>query len=189
MLQKNNKYQRPLFGTKAGLEIASIVFAYPHKSFHIRKLASELKCSTTAVTEGISILKKYNIITIEDTPITKNIKANLESEAYRHYKQLYNLFMINSFGIIDNLVNIFFPECITLFGSFAKGEDQENSDIDIFILTSKKNYSRKYIIKDFEELLNRKINLHIFKSLEKSDSDFKNSLANGIILYGYLKVI
>ena len=107
---------------------------------------------------------------------------------------IYNLHELFKNNIID-LFKVHFhnPECIVLFGSFAKGEDIEESDIDILLVSSLKEpkYKELYnkFMKSIEKEFNRKINLHILPSLEKSEKEFKNAVANGIVLYGYLKVI
>jgi hypothetical protein len=38
-------------------------------------------------------------------------------------------------------------------------------------------------------MLNRKINMNLIKDVKKEDSNFINSLTNGIVLSGYLEVI
>ena len=96
------------------------------------------------------------------------------------------------YNFIGRLVDLFHtPECISIFGSFARGEDVEESDIDILIISSynKKDKELNNFIKLIENDFSRKINLHIIPSLDKADNSFKNAVANGIILYGYLKVI
>ncbi len=188
LLKKDSKI---IFGTEAGFKIARLIFNYPHKIFHLRELSRETKTSTTAVAEAVEMLKSYKIIKVEDNGITKNIKSNIEREEYKHYKIIFNLYRITRYLFINNLIDLFnTPECIVLFGSFAKGEDVEGSDIDILIITSKKEI--KYLndaIKPYEKEFNRKINIHIIESLDKAENAFKNAVANGIVLYGYLKVI
>ena len=154
-------------------------------------LEKETGFSTTAVIDAIEELKKYNIITIEETPLTTNIKANLDSEAYRFYKLVFNLYRLKRYLFVDKLVEIFNnPEAIVLFGSFAKGEDIEESDIDILVISSQKNNENLEDFANlFEKELNRKINIHILPSLAKSSNEFKNAVANGIVLHGYLKII
>ncbi len=182
---------RSLFGTKGGFGVAQLIFTFPHKSFHLRQLAEELNFSTTAVTEGIDILMKYNIINVEEGPTTKNIKANLSSESYKDYKLIFNLFLLKRYNVLYNLTAFFHnPECIVVFGSFARGEDIEESDIDILIIASgEPSPDLKYFVKIWEKAFNRKINIHKLKSLDKAENSFKNAVANGITLYGYLNVI
>ncbi len=190
MLQKKDE-SKIMFGTKGVFAVASSIFSYPHRSFHIRELAKQNKCSTTAITEGVRLLTSYNIITVEKDKLSSKIKANLQVEAYTHYKLIYNLYMLLKGSLLKNLIAFFKPECIVLFGSFARGEDIEGSDIDIFILSSRKEELKTLneIGNQYEKALNRKINLHLLSSLSKTGDDFKNALVNGIVLYGYLKVI
>ena len=75
---------------------------------------------------------------------------------------------------------------IVLFGSFAKGEDIEDSDIDLYIETlSKKNID----LEKFEKLLKRKIQIFRHKNLnEISNPHLANNIINGIILNNYIEV-
>ena len=189
MLQK--KDNSILFFNKSTFKAAELIFNNPNKTFHIRMIERETGLSTTAIKESVKKLHKFNIITIEKTPLTTNIKANLESEAYRFYKQVFNLYRLNRYNFIHNLVTYFNnPEAVVLFGSFAKGEDIEESDVDILVLSSSKTPQvLNKLIAGFEKELNRKINIHVLPSLNKSSKEFKNALANGIVLHGYLKVL
>jgi|SRR3989344_1887171 len=185
MLQKKYK---PLFGEPI-FQVVENIFNYPNKTFHIRELARITNLSTTAVKSAIKKLNHYKIITIEETQITTNIKADLESDSYYFYKKILNLYKLERYGLIWNLKQASKPEAIVLFGSFAKGEDAENSDIDILIITNEKNIGLGKLIENFEKEFNRKISLHILQNIEKSSTEFKNAIANGIVLYGYIKVV
>ena len=190
MSQKKDK-DSIIFFTKSAFHIAECIFNYPNKTFHIRMLETETGLSTTAIIDSVNRLKEFGIVKIEETPLTTNVKANIESEAYRFYKLVFNLYRLKRYGFVDNLIDIFNnPEAIVLFGSFAKGEDIEESDIDILVISSQKNNENlEDFITVFEKELNRKINIHILSSLNKSSKEFKNAVANGIVLHGYLKVI
>ena len=78
------------------------------------------------------------------------------------------------------------PKCIVLFGSFAKGEDMIKSDIDIAIETHM-NDLRDLIT--FEAVLKRKISIQLVSDIKTENHNFINSLANGIVLSGYLEVL
>lgn len=190
MSQKKDK-DSIIFFTKSTFHIAKLIFDYPNKTFHIRMLEKETGISTTAIIDSINKLREFDIVQIEETPLTTDIKANLESEAYRFYKVVFNLYRLERYGFVDNLIEIFNnPEAIVLFGSFAKGEDVEESDIDILIVSSQKNQENlEDFLNTFEKELNRKINIHILASLDKSPNEFKNAVANGIVLYGYIKIV
>ena len=188
MLQKKYDKIGP-FHKKSILQIAKLIFAFPNKTFHIRMLEKLTHFSTTAIKSAIKELEKYKIIQIEKTPLTTNIKANLEAEEYRHYKIVFNLYALTRSPFLHGLKEFYRPETIVLFGSFAKGEDGENSDIDILIITPRKVSGLGNLIEETEKELKRKIDLITLPSLEKSKSKFKNAVSNGIVLHGYLKVI
>ncbi len=189
MPQKKDN-EKILFFRESTFAVAERIFNYPNKTFHVRMLAEETCLSTTAVVRSIEELAHFRIITVEETPLTKNVKADLGSDAYTFYKTIFNLYRIKQYGLIDRLINLYSPETIVLFGSFAKGEDIEESDIDLLILNA--HQSTEIIPEDitkYKKRFSRSINLHFLLSLEKSSSEFKNALANGVVLYGYLKVL
>ena len=190
MSQKKDK-EKIIFFRESIFKVAELIFNSPNKIFHIRMLEKEAGISTTAVIDSIKKLKDYDIIKLEETPLTTNVRANMDSEAYRFYKLLFNLYRLKRYKFIDNLIEVFNnPEAIVLFGSFAKGEDIEESDIDILIISSHKNQEDfSDMLGKFEEELNRKINILILDSLAKSSNEFKNAVANGIVLHGYLKIL
>lgn len=189
MSQKKDR-EKILFFRESSFKVAELIFNYPNKTFHIRKLAKETKQSTTAVVSAIRDLNKFKIVKLDKTDLTTNIRADTESDAYRFYKKIFNIYRLERYTIIEKLKETFQSETIVLFGSFAKGEDIEESDIDILVITNQKE---KESISDFldicEKTLNRKINLHILPSLENSSKEFRNAVANGIVLHGYLKVL
>ena len=87
-------------------------------------------------------------------------------------------------GMIGTIEKKAYPNCIVLFGSGARGEDNENSDIDLFV------QSKKYDIdlSKAEKMINRKINILYESNLKTIGSELINNVINGQVLYGYLKV-
>ncbi len=177
-----------LFFKKSIFRLAKLIFTYPNRMFHIRKLSKESGLSTTSVLRATDELNRLKIIRLIKTDITTNICADLESESYRFYKRIFNIYLLEICDVIGKIKETYNPKTIVLFGSFSKGEDIEESDIDILIITNQKD-RRALSLDTFEKILNRRINLHILKSFEKSGSEFRNAVANGIVLYGYMKVV
>ena len=179
-----------IFFKESVLKIAELLFDKPNITFHIRGLAKAAGVSTTAVVRAVEELQKHEIIIVEKTAVTTNVKANVESEAYRFYKKIINLYRLERYKITSTLKEIYRAKAMVLFGSFAKGEDVEESDVDILVLT---NHKDTRDISDYlaecEKRLNRRINLQVLSSLEKSSPEFKNAIANGIVLHGYVKVV
>ena len=190
---KNHMLQKKdiIFFRESTFKLVKLIFDSPNKSFHIRELAKKTGLSTTAITgrHFLKDLERYGLIKVEKTDLATNIRANLESDAYSFYKKIFNLYLLERYGLIWTLKEVYKPEAIILFGSFAKGEDTENSDIDILIVTQRKAAGIGDFIKQFEKEVNRKVNLHFLESVSSSTAEFKNALANGIVLHGYLKII
>ncbi len=176
------------FFTKSSFEVARLIFAYPNKTFHLRGLAKETNLSTTAVKKVVFMLNLAKIVKIEQTELTTNIKADLESEDYRAHKRIFNLYCLEKYQITKKIQEGYRAETVVLFGSFARGEDIEASDIDIAVILPSKDGAES-LLDIPQKAINRKINIHHLVSLEKISKEFKNTLANGIVLYGYLKVV
>ncbi len=183
------KYSYPLLKITT-FRVAKLIFQTPHTVFHVRKLAKETELSTTAVLQAVKELEEAGIVMVEKTELTTNIKANLGSETYLSYKRIFNLYLLEQCKVVSLLYNTLHPKAIVLFGSYARGEDEEESDIDFLIISHTKTDEKlKKELLRCEETLGRKISLHILHSLEKSSKEFKNSIANGIVLSGYVKVV
>ena len=190
MLQKKYKTGTPFFRSST-FEVAKLIFSNPNETHHIRGIEKEVKLSTTAILSAVEELAKYQIVIVEDTPLTKNVRANLNSESYRIYKMIFNLYLIKNHSFIDSLIKGYnSPEAIVIFGSYARGEDIKTSDVDILIITSNEPDERlQRTVASFEKEISRKVSIHTLPNLDKSSKEFKNNVANGITLYGYLKVI
>lgn len=86
--------------------------------------------------------------------------------------------------IKEYIIKEFDPLAIILFGSFSRGSQNEESDIDIAIISDildkKKIFKEK---QNLQELIKRDIDLINLKSEETYDSIRYEILMNGIILY------
>lgn len=75
---------------------------------------------------------------------------------------------------------------IIVFGSYARGEDTEDSDIDLYVETSSK---KKPNLKKYEDRLKREIQLFVYKDIHKiKNKELANNIINGIALNGYVEV-
>ncbi len=169
------------------MRTAKIFFNEPLKSHYLIEISKKSGLAHTSTKENLKQLKKLLIIKEflekrgkRNFPI---FKANIESEEYKKYKRAYNFFQIEESGIANFLKSKLMPKSIVLFGSYSRGEDVEDSDIDIFIECKKENLN----LGSFERKLNRKIELHFKEDFKKYPKELKNNIINGIILRGYLE--
>lgn len=149
--------------------------------FNVSELAEKTGLSKTWVSEKLDKFNKEGIIELEEHRGRKNAIFNRDNEEVKRLKQIINLEELRKSGIIGKIIEKYsYPEAIVLFGSFAKGEDTENSDIDIAVITSNKAEIE-------EEIMKRKVSIHEFKS-KNIPNNMLETLANGLILYGYLSI-
>jgi predicted nucleotidyltransferase len=162
-------------------KVLGLFFENPSREFHLRELSRMLKLSMPTIISTTDSLAKEKLITKEKGKVITKVKANREYIEFIRNKRLYNLERLYYSGIVDFLSNSYnHPKNIILFGSFSKGEDIENSDIDIAISTNKK-ISLELL--KYENVMKKSINIHEI-DINKVREEFKANLANGIILEG-----
>mgnify|MGYP001574587575 CR=1 FL=1 len=167
------------------LKVMEVFFKNPSRSFHIRELSRITKLSSTGIIKIIKRLKNENLLVSKKEKITEEVRPTFNEKFYL-MKRIYNIYSLYDTVLIKCLKDFYEePEAIILFGSYSKGLDTEKSDIDLCIVTNKKDLPD---LINFEKKLNRKINI-INLNLNNIKETFKNSLANGMILEGYIKLI
>ena len=162
--------------------VLELLFKYPIKSFHMREISKILKISPPAVSKAVKQLEKESLVNT-NKKFLYEIRANLENPDFKILKRVYNFKSVYSSKLFEYLKQNFLLNAIILFGSYSRGEDTENSDIDIAIQGRQKKLNFEF----YEKILNRRINIE-FIDLKKISNEFKNSLLNGIILSGYLEI-
>lgn len=174
MLIKNNN-----------LKVARLFFDKPEQKFHIREIARLTGLSAPGVIRIVSKLKRAGILVSEKEKVVENVGAS-KTTRFIQLKRCYNLISLFDSGLVDFLNQAYEePEAIVVFGSYSKGEDFSESDIDIAVVTKKEV---EIDLKKFEKALARKINVHEIR-LKGCEPEFLNNLANGIMLSGYLKIV
>jgi predicted nucleotidyltransferase len=168
-------------------ETAGLFFSNPSKTYYLMEISRKIKLAHTSVKKNLYLLKKYGIITetIEKKGKRKYplYKANINSEEFRKQKKIFNYQSLMESGLVNYIGEKLMPKSIVLFGSFQKGEDFEDSDIDLFVECKKEQIELKL----FEKLLNRKIELHFNDNFNNYPKELKNNIANGIVVYGFLE--
>ncbi len=167
------------------LKVLEIFFKNPDKSFHIRELSRMTGLSSTGIIKIIKRLKNEDLLVSKKEKITEEVKPTFNDKFYL-IKRIYNIYSLYESGLINYSKKFYEePKAIILFGSYSKGLDTEKSDIDICVITDKKDVPDLTI---FEKKLNRKINV-INSNINNMKKEFKNSLINGILLEGYIELI
>lgn len=158
-------------------EIFELLSKYTGRKLSQRQIAGLLKVSPAGVGKALKGLKHF-IKTDKSILNVHLVELSRDPEAVR-LKHLVNLRILYESKIIEYLEEKA-PGCaIVLFGSFARGEDLVNSDVDIAIIGSKR---KSLQLESFEKALMRTVNVNFFSSLKILSKEFRESICNGIVL-------
>lgn len=156
----------------------------PTESFRLRELSRLSKISPLSVLNYLKEFENGGLITKFEKRNIPFYRAVRDNEKFILYKKLSIIYELNESGLVSELWDILSPDAIILYGSHAKGESVEDSDVDIFIIGKEKEAA----LLEFERKINKKIHLMFESDIKKIPKELKNSLINGIILKGYLKI-
>lgn len=171
MLQNNNRYK-----------ILDLFFKFPRRNFQLREISRLTKIALPSAKKYLENLTKNKLIFENKETLYKSYKSNIENKEFRLYKKISTLIKLKD--LINEIENKINPDVIILYGSASRGEDIEDSDIDLFIMGKEKPIN----LKKYERELNRKIHIMFDDNIKNASKEFLNNLINGTILYGYLKV-
>jgi len=166
-------------------KIEEYFFTNPTSKLRVREIERLLKIPLPSVIRYCKELEQEKILSIvKITNIT--LYTSSRSEKYLLEKKLFNIKKLYELGLIDYLKIELSNPIIILFGSYSKGEDTEDSDIDLYIETSSKKIVK---FEKFENLLKRKIQIFRYKSInEIKNIHLANNIINGITLNNYIEV-
>jgi predicted nucleotidyltransferase len=163
-------------------KVLGVFFDNPTKRFYVREIARITELNPNTILNICSILEKDGLLKREKKKHIVEFYA-IADEKFKRLKRINNFSIVSKSGLIEFLNSIFSPEAVSLIGSYSRGEDIKDSDIDIVVI-SKKDYSAMNL-KKFEKVLNRKIHV-IVTYYNKLSDEFYINLINGMILSGYI---
>ncbi len=173
-------------------KVLSLFFKKPGTTLHIRQIARLTGIHPNTVMTLTDKLAKEGMILKNKSKETNImiIKANNQNPQFILKKREYNINKIFDSGLVSFLEKKLAYPAIILFGSYAKGENHEKSDIDIFVMTEEK---KKPDLKRYEKILCAEIQLfqHVkteVKNLTKKNPELMNNVINGTKLSGFLEV-
>lgn len=168
--------------------IKKFYFINPTAKLRFREIERKLNLPLPSVIRYCKELQINGILTQLQIGDVIFYIANRENETYKIEKKLFNIHSLYESGLINFLKMELSNPLIIVFGSYSKGEDIENSDIDLYIETLSKKEIESQLEK-FEKILNRKIQIFRYKKLnEIKNPHLKNNIINGIILNNYIEV-
>jgi len=158
------------------------LFNKPTNIFYIRQLTRITGLNPNTIINITNKLMKEGLVKKNNKKHIVEISLNLENKETIEKKRIFNLYNIYNSGVINFLIKIYKPKSISIIGTYSRGEDIEESDIDLVVDSN----NRKIIdLSKFEKILKKKI--HLILLPKKFSEEFFNNLINGIVLYGAIR--
>ena len=122
---------------------------------------------------GLSMTEAFNLLAQRAISEYKNHELTKED----------NILMLDEIKVlVSSLVKKYNAEYAILFGSYARGEATEESDIDIIIVGGR-NYSALDVLafgEELRELTNKKVDAFELREVEKNTEFYQNILREGV---------
>lgn len=167
--------------------VAEVFFRFPTKEHTLKDVSRRAGIAHTSVKHQLGLLTREGLILQRTEKRGRRkfplYRAHRTYKRFVQYKTIFNLQALLESGILPYLEEQLMPRCIVLFGSFQRGEDMEESDIDLFVEGKRKELSLKH----FEGRLERTIELHFKEHFPSYPKELKNNIINGIVLHGFLE--
>lgn len=173
------------------IDILMPFFREPAKGFLIREVSKMTKINHTTVRQWLLYYTKEGLLNKRATSLYDQFFANTGSKKFMNLKMYHNLEKVRESGIVEAIERTHNFPPIVLFGSYAKGEDDQNSDMDLCVIS---DINKEIEVAEAEKSLGREVSIHQFTrkgwvALKKANPHLVNGIANGIVLSGQLEVL
>jgi len=181
-----------LMDSGSKVRIMRLLFRSPSREFTGREIASQIKMSPNTVNLALRDLTETNVFHFKRIGKTHIYSCNKNSVLYPFLSDIFK----GERKIIDLLtdslrVAMAGAELVLIYGSFAKGEEDAGSDIDILVVTKDKVKARNALEKLNQTALDQYATplsyaIYTIKEFEKNrDKPFiRNAMDEGLTIIG-----
>ncbi len=177
MFQNMNIFSKP------SLKMICFLGRRYREEYHTRELVRRLEIGLGSASRYLRILEKEELVIKEEKGKLNIYRANMENPLLKELKLVFTLMEIDE--MVKDLKKV--SSQIILFGSCSEGEDSEESDIDLFILSDEGKHVNKKI-DQYQNKIQRKISPVIvndteLRTLKKKDKPFYTRIKKGRTLH------
>jgi predicted nucleotidyltransferase len=169
------------FSTSTSQTILTFLCQNPQQSFYSGEIADETSLSKGGTNQSLHELAHQGVLKTEKKGRMIFYSADVKSPLIRQYKVLQNI------ASLQDIVKKIKPlaERVVLFGSCARGEDTQESDIDLLVVSRDKAPIRPVVP---ERKAKRRIQLLVktpqeYIQLEKKEPVFFKEVEQGVVLW------
>lgn len=180
---------------KTTLKILGLFLGDYSRSMHVREIARDVGVDVKAVGLQLRRLENINVLSSIIKGRNKEYRLKLDNLVAKYYMILAETFASIRFLEKNFLIKRLMSETgdklegtIMLFGSFAKGEITEESDIDLFIISTREPDAD--VIRETGSLIDREVNIkstdmkQFLDGLMDNDPLMMEVVSNHIVLKG-----
>ncbi len=179
ILDKSTRVDKLLFATSF-MKVLRLFLKNPSARLYGGEVAKAARLSKAGANFALRDLHRVGFLTREAKGKLHFYSLERDNPVVRQLKVLRNIVGLSP--VIDELKKG--AEKIVLYGSIATGEDTEESDVDILILTRGKEEIEKKIAKMKNERIQPVIHTpHEWAVLESENRVFAEQVARGIVLW------
>ena len=173
-----------LFGSRIRAKSLGWLFTHPEESFFVRQMALILKEDPTNVSREMAKLEELGILRSKRTGNLKHFQTNQECPFFEELKGL----VLKTSGVAGriraSLQKLAGIEFAFIYGSYGKGEEKPDSDVDLLIIGDVDMDRLDSNLGKLEKMLGREINYVLysmaeFKSKKKAKDGFLADVLSG----------
>jgi predicted nucleotidyltransferase len=172
-------------------KIMRCFLACPQALFYASQVARQLKISPSSANNALKNFAEKGFLVVEEKGFARLYRLNKENEAVKSLKRAYGIDFVQVVKP-EEKIRAIDPNAlsIALYGSYASGSFDEESDIDLIVITPSKKELYVKVIRELEDDLGKELNLTIFRLSEwrklakEEDAFYKNVASNNVLLYG-----
>ncbi|MFH1837060.1 MAG: nucleotidyltransferase domain-containing protein [Candidatus Omnitrophota bacterium] len=174
---------KEMFGSKTRQIILSTFFSEPDREFYTRQLASMHKMSVGNVHRELKKFVSSGMFNVRSVGNIKLFSLNKKSPIYEELKNIY----YKTEGVIkyvrEAVVRISGIRIAFVYGSFAKGDERKDSDIDLFLIGDDIDDDNLMgVISELEKELFKEVNYTSYTEIEyEKEKNKKGSFVSEVI--------
>ena len=143
--------------------IKELFFNYTTKYWHFEELLKKSGLSRAQTNKWLQRLKKEKLLhKIKEKGKMPYYLANYKNPSFQVQKKLYALTTFQKTGFLEHLSTLKDAKTIIIFGSFARADWHDKSDIDLFIFGNADDFEKGH----FEKKLKREIQVFHYEKAE-----------------------
>ena len=160
-LLKHMERLNEILGKESSMKILGFFLENIKQEFSETEVRKRTKLARATVNKWLKVLSSYNLLIQKTKGKMKIYRANTEFVVTRQLKILFNLVKLVPY--LQEIENV----QIYLYGSAARGEDFEDSDIDLLVI-GKPDKNIFDVIRKIETKIGKRVKMSAYTELEWS---------------------